>query len=91
MSKDKSRQFALGANKIYGTQTHPEGGIKGAPGNWEWPKVYNLKTATRASCSLPGCKATSLERLMLKLKLKLFPPPDMKSRLTGKDPDTGKD
>ena len=32
----------------------------------------------------------SLERLMLKLKPILWPP-DAKSQLTGKDPDTGKD
>ena len=32
----------------------------------------------------------SLERLMLKLKLQ-YPSPDMKSHLTGKDPDTGND
>jgi len=33
----------------------------------------------------------SLERLKLKLKLKLFWPPDVKSQLIGKDPDAGKD
>ena len=31
-----------------------------------------------------------LEGLMLKLKLQLWPP-DAKNRLTGKDPDAGKD
>ena len=33
----------------------------------------------------------SLERLKLKLKLKLFWPPDVKSQLIGKDPGAGKD
>ena len=33
----------------------------------------------------------SLEGLMLKLKLQYFDQPDAKSRLTGKDPDAGKD
>ena len=33
----------------------------------------------------------SLEGLMLKLKLQYPWPPDVKSRLTGKDPDAGKD
>ena len=36
----------------------------------------------------PGC---SLEGLMLKLKLPILWPPDVKSWLTGKDPDAGKD
>ena len=36
----------------------------------------------------PGC---SLEGLMLKLKFQYFDQPDAKSRLTGKDPDAGKD
>ena len=33
----------------------------------------------------------SLERLMLKMKLPTLWPPDVKSQLTGKDPDAGKD
>ena len=33
----------------------------------------------------------SLEGLMLKLKLQYSKPPDVKSWLTGKDPDAGKD
>ena len=33
----------------------------------------------------------SLEGLMLKLKLQYFWPPDVKSRLIGKDPEAGKD
>ena len=33
----------------------------------------------------------SLEGLMLKLKLQYLDQPDEKSRLTGKDPDAGKD
>ena len=33
----------------------------------------------------------SLEGLMLKLKLQILLPPDVKNWLTGKDPDTGKD
>jgi len=33
----------------------------------------------------------SLERLMLKLKLQYFWPPDEKSQLFGKDSDAGKD
>ena len=33
----------------------------------------------------------SLERLMLKLKLQCFGPPDTKRGLIGKDPDAGKD
>ena len=33
----------------------------------------------------------SLEGLILKLKLQYFCPPDVKSWLTGKDPDAGKD
>jgi len=36
----------------------------------------------------PEC---SLEGLMLKLKLQSLRPPDVKSWLTGKDPDAGKD
>ena len=33
----------------------------------------------------------SLEALMLKLKLQYFLLPDVKTQLTGKDPDAGKD
>ena len=33
----------------------------------------------------------SLEALMLKLKLQYFLQPDVKTQLTGKDPDAGKD
>ena len=33
----------------------------------------------------------SLEGLILKLKFQLLWPPDVKSQLTGKDPDAGKD
>ena len=33
----------------------------------------------------------SLKGLMLKLKLPILWPPDMKNRLLGKDPDAGKD
>ena len=33
----------------------------------------------------------SLEGLMLKLELPILCPPDEKNRLTGKDPDSGKD
>ena len=33
----------------------------------------------------------SLEGLMLKLKLPILWPPDVKSRLIGKDPDAGRD
>ena len=33
----------------------------------------------------------SLEGIMLKLKLQYFGPSDVKSRLMGKDPDSGKD
>ena len=34
---------------------------------------------------------SSLEGLMLKLKLPIIWPPDVKSRLIGKDPDDGRD
>ena len=50
-------------------------------------------TAKRSNESIlkeisPGC---SLEGLMLKLKLSILWPPDVKRQLTGKDPDAGKD
>ena len=39
----------------------------------------------------PKGNKTSLEGLLLKLKLQWLKPPDVKSRLIGKDPDAGKD
>ena len=58
---------------------------------WCWKRLLRVPwTARRSSQSnlkeiSPGC---SLEGLMLKLKLQHF---DVKRRITGKDPDAGKD
>ena len=60
---------------------------------WCWRRLLRVPwTARRSNQSIlkeisPGC---SLEGLMLKLKLKLWPP-DVKSWLTWKDPDAGRD
>ena len=60
---------------------------------WCWRRLLRVPwTARRSNQSIlkeisPGC---SLEGLMLKLKLILWPP-DAKSWLTRKDPDAGKD
>ena len=60
---------------------------------WCWRRLLRVPwTARRSNQSIlkeisPGC---SLEGLMLKLKLILWPP-HVKSRLIGKDPDAGKD
>ena len=62
---------------------------------WCWRRLLRVPwTARRANQSIlkeiisPGY---SLEGLMLKLKLPILWPPDVKSWLIGKDPDTGKD
>jgi len=59
---------------------------------WCWRRLLRVPwTARRSNQPIlkisPGC---SLEGLMLKLKLILWPP-DVKSLLIGKDPDAGKD
>ena len=48
-------------------------------------------TARRSNQSIPKEINPELEELMLKLKLQYFGPPDVKSRLIGKDPDPVKD
>ena len=59
-----------------------------------WRRLLRVSwTAKRSNQSIlneisPEC---SLERLMLKLKLQILWPPDVKNRLIGKDPDAGKD
>ena len=60
---------------------------------WCWRRLLRVPwTARRSSQSIlkisPGCP---LEGLMLKLKLPILWPPDAKSWLIWKDPDTGKD
>ena len=61
---------------------------------WCWRRLLRVSwTARRSNQSIlkeisPGC---SLEGMMLKLKLLILWPPDVESRLTGKDPDVGKD
>ena len=61
---------------------------------WCWRRLLRvLWTVRRSNQSIlkeisPGC---SLEGLMLKLKLPILWPPDMKSWLIWKDPDAGKD
>ena len=61
---------------------------------WCWRRLLRVPwTARRSNQSMlkqisPGC---SLVGLMLKLKLQYLWPPDVKSWLTGKDPDAGKD
>ena len=61
---------------------------------WYWRRLLRVSwTARRSNQSTlkeisPEC---SLERLMLKLKLQYFGPPDAKTWLIGKDPDAGKD
>ena len=61
---------------------------------WCWRRLLRAPWTARISNKSilkeisPGC---SLEGLMLKLKLQYFGPSDSKSRLTGKDPDGGKD
>ena len=59
---------------------------------WCWRRLLRVPwTARRSNQSIlkisPGC---SLERLMLKLQLQYFGPPDGKSWLIWKDPDVGK-
>ena len=61
---------------------------------WCWRRLLRVPwTARRSNQSIlkeinPGY---SLEVLMMKLKLPIFWPPDVKSRLIGKDPDAGKE
>ena len=61
---------------------------------WCWRRLLRVPwTARRSNQSIlqeisPGC---SLEGLTLKLKLQILWPPDVKSWLIWKDPDTGKD
>ena len=60
---------------------------------WCWRRLLRVPwTARRSNQSIlkeinPGC---SLEGLMLKLKLPVLWPPNVKNWLIGKDPDTGK-
>ena len=59
---------------------------------WYWKSLLRVPwTARRLNQSILKeiNPEYSLERL--KLKLKLFWPPDVKSQLIGKDPDAGKD
>ena len=61
---------------------------------WCWRRFLRVPwTARRSNQSILKeiNPEYSLEGLMLKLKLPYFWPPDVKSRLTGKDPDAGKD
>ena len=61
---------------------------------WCWRRLLRLLwTARRSNQSILKEISTeySLEGLMLKLKTPIFWPPDTKNRLTGKDPDAGKD
>ena len=61
---------------------------------WCWRRLLRVPwTARRSSQSIPKKinPEYSLEGLMLKLKAPLLGPPDVKSQLTGKDPDAGKD
>ena len=61
---------------------------------WCWRKLLRVPWTTRRSNQsiLKEINTEySLERLMLKLKLQCFWPPDGKSRLIGKGPDAGKD
>ena len=61
---------------------------------WYWRRLLRVPwTARRSNQSIlkeisPGC---SLEGLMLKLKLQILWPPHVKSWLTGKDCDAGRD
>ena len=61
---------------------------------WCWRRLLRVPwTARRSNESIlkeisPGC---SLEGLMLKLKLPILWPSDVKNWLTGKDPDAGED
>ena len=61
---------------------------------WCWRRLLRVPwTARRSNQSMlkeisPGC---SLERLLLKLKLPILCPPNMKSWLIGKDPAAGRD
>ena len=61
---------------------------------WCWRRLLRVSwTARRSNQSIlkeisPGC---SLEGLMLKLKFPILWPPHVKSWLTGKDPDAGRD
>ena len=61
---------------------------------WCWRRLSRVPWTARSSNQSilkeisPGC---SLEGLMLKLKLPILWPPDAKSWLIGKDPDSGKD
>ena len=60
---------------------------------WCWRRLLRVPWIARRSNQAilkeisPGY---SLERLMLKMKLPTLWPPDVKSQLTGKDPDAGK-
>ena len=61
---------------------------------WCWRRLLRVPwTARRSNLSIlkeisPGC---SLEGVMLTLKLQYFGHPMRRARLTGKDPDAGKD
>ena len=60
---------------------------------WSWRRLLRVPwTAKRSNQSILKdiSPEYSLERLMLKLKLPVLWPPDVKNRLTGKDPDAGK-
>ena len=60
---------------------------------WCWRRLFRVPwTARRSNQSIVKeiNPEYSLEELMLKLKFQYWPP-DAKSKLTGKDPDAGKD
>ena len=61
---------------------------------WFWRRLLRVPwTARRSNQSILKeiNPEYSLEGLMLMLKLQYFGPPDVKSRLIGKDSDAGKD
>ena len=59
---------------------------------WWWRKLLRVPWTKRSNpCILKISPESSLEVLMLKLKLPIRWPPDVKNYLTGKDPDAGKD
>ena len=61
---------------------------------WCWRRLLRVPCTTRRlnqSILKDINPEYSLEGLMLKLKLQYSGPPDVKSQLTGKDPDAGKD
>ena len=61
---------------------------------WCWRRLLRVPWTARRSNQFilkEICPECSLEGLMLKLKLPILWPPDVKNWLNGKDPDAGKD